>query len=32
MIRKKSQNVVPAADLLVEPGDGLLALPIGKMR
>src|SRR6201981_996341 len=26
MIRKKSQNVVPAADLLLEPGDGLLVI------
>ena len=26
MVRKKSQNVVPAADLLLEPGDGLLVI------
>jgi putative transport protein len=26
MVRKKDQNVVPAADLLLEPGDGLLVI------
>jgi len=26
MVRKKSQNVVPTADLLLEPGDGLLVI------